>query len=616
MYLEQIQSSEDLKALSFPELSVLADELRTFLVKTVAKTGGHLAANLGVVELTIALHRVFSPENDRLIWDVGHQSYTHKILTGRREAFDTLRQFGGISGFPKSEESPADAFNTGHSSTSISAATGYAVAAKLRGEDSTAVAIIGDGALNGGMAFEALNHAGTLQVPLVVVYNDNGMSISENVSAVARRLKKIRNTRRYFNLKSNVKTTLDKIPGVGAPLKKVVINLKKQVKRLIFKDVFFEDFGFCYYGPVDGHNISAMEVLLSQAKESGEPAVVHVHTKKGKGYLPAEKDPDYFHGVSRFDFETGKPIQSPASQTWSDYFGDKLCALAEKNEKILAVTASMPCGTGLKPFAQKFPNRFFDVGIAEQHAVTFSAGLAKGGFVPCFAVYSTFLQRAYDQLLHDVALQNLHVVFCIDRSGPVGADGETHQGVFDISYLSHLPNFTVFSPSNREDFDIMLEYAFSSATGPVAIRYPRGTVLELPERLQGEKPSLAPRILCGGGDVLLVAAGAVVPDALSAAHDLKECGIFASVMDIRVIKPLPIEIVRQCAKDKKIVAVLEDNVEVGGLGQQIAAELGSPVLKFAYPDTGIVHGTVPELKEKYGLSVPQIVSRIRKEMKV
>ncbi len=606
--LDRLQNINDVKQFSDSEREALAKEIREFLVSNVSKTGGHLAANLGVVELTIALHQILDLEKDHLIWDVGHQSYVHKILTGRANRFQTLRQFGGMSGFPKSEESKADSFNTGHSSTSVSAAVGYAVGAKLRGEKSTAVAVIGDGALTGGMVFEALNHAGALQLPMIVVLNDNGMSISRNVGGVSRRLKHIRNTRRYFTFKANIKSVLSRIPVIGNPMKHLMTRTKKALKRMLVKDMFFEDFGFTYLGPVDGHNITNLEVLLQQAKDMKAPVVVHVHTKKGKGYRPAEKEPDLFHGIAEFDAVTGQPL-TKSSLDWSAYFGDALCGLAKKNPSIVAVTAAMPQGTGLTAFGKQFPARLFDVGIAEQHAVTFAAGMAKAGMLPCVAVYSTFLQRAYDQLLHDVALQNLHIVFCLDRSGPVGKDGETHQGVFDISYLSHLPNFTILSPSNREDFDRMLTYAFEVCTGPVAIRYPRGGIPKAEWKLDsGAKPQ--GNLVCEGKDVLICAVGTTVFDAWEVADRLREHNIETTVLDVQAIKPMNLELIQTHCEGKKVIVTIEDNVKTGGFGEQLAASLGKPVTIFAYPDQPIVQGSVKELKCNYGLSAEQISKQL------
>lgn len=612
MILEKITASADVKHLSDAQLKVLANEIRSFLIKHVAETGGHLAANLGVVELTIAIHHVFDVEYDRVIWDVGHQAYTHKILTGRRDAFSTLRQMDGISGFPKAEESNTDAFNTGHSSTSISAAVGYAAAAKLKGEERMSIAVIGDGSLNGGMAFEAMNHAGAMKVPMITILNDNGMSISKNVGGFSRRLKKIRNTRRYYEIKSGIKGTLDKIPVIGQPLKGRIAGAKRLLKPLVVKTVLFEDLGLHYLGPVDGHNIESLKVVLNEAKKLNEPVLVHVCTKKGKGYLPAEKNPEYFHGVSSFDSQTGQPLKVNENLDWSGAFGKYIVELAENNPKVMAITAAMPSGTGLVEFEKKFPDRFFNVGIAEQHAVTFSAGLAKAGMIPCFAVYSTFLQRGYDQLLHDVALQNLHVVFCLDRSGPVGADGETHQGVFDISYLSHLPNFTILSPSNITDLKEMLKYAVEECRGPVAIRYPRGTIKYA--KWQIDNKEIYKSAVCKeGNDVLLMAVGTTVYDAMEVAELLEEKGISAAVIDARAVRPLDEELIMKYSEGKKVIATIEDNVITGGFGQQVLALLKRDIMNFAYPDEPIVQGTVNQLKEKYGISPRQILEKIYKE---
>ncbi len=611
MTLENITASADIKHLTDAQLKGLAEEIRGFLIKNIAKTGGHLAANLGVVELTLALHQVFDVEYDRIVWDVGHQAYTHKILTGRREQFSSLRQMNGMSGFPKAEESSADAFNTGHSSTSISAAAGFAAAAKLRGEDRIAVAVIGDGSLTGGMAFEAMNHAGAMKIPLVVVLNDNGMSISKNVGGLSRRLKRLRNTRRYFSFKSNVKTTLDRIPVIGPPLKRGLHRFKKWLKPLVVQNVLFEELGFHYLGPVDGHNIEDLKVVLQQAKELQGPVFVHVRTKKGKGYVPAEKNPEFFHGVSSFDSQTGRPLKMTENPDWSARFGEHLISLAEKNPKVVAITAAMPMGTGLKTFQERFPSRYFNVGIAEQHAVTFAAGLAKVGMTPCFAVYSTFLQRGYDQLLHDVALQNLHVVFCVDRCGPVGADGETHQGVFDISYLSHLPGFTILSPSNDRDFRAMLTYAIEECKGPVAIRYPRGEVQHGIWPEEKMLPVTTAALRRDGTDVLMVATGVTIYDALAAANLLAEQGISMAVLEIRSIKPLDRVTIEKYCAGKKLVVSLEDNVRTGGLGQQLIDLIQRKLLILAYPDQPILQGTIPQIKEKYGLSAERIAERIQ-----
>ncbi len=608
--LEKISGPQELKNLNNDELKALAREIRGFLVDRVSKTGGHLAANLGVVELTIAVCLEFEPYKDRIVWDVGHQSYVYKILTGRADRFDTLRKLDGLSGFPKISESDADAFNSGHSSTSISAATGFAAAEKLKGTDVRAIAITGDGALTGGMAFEALNHAGSAKLPVIVLLNDNGMSISRNVGGLSKRLKKIRSTYRYYRLKNEVKSVLDKIPLVGGPLKKVIRNIKGAARKALLPSSLFEDLGFKYLGPVDGHNINDLRTVLRRAKDLKEPVIVHINTHKGKGYQPAEKSPDFFHGIQRFDEKTGKPLGNQ-EKDWSAAFGEKLCEIAKENEKVVAVTAAMPLGTGLAQFASSFPKRFFDVAIAEQHAVTFSAGLARGGFVPVVAVYSTFLQRAYDQMIHDVALMGLRVVLCIDRCGVVGGDGETHQGVFDIAYMTQIPSMTVLSPSNKADLDAMLDYAVNTASGPVSIRYPRGSVCEMEvEPLDVTRA----RLLKDGNDVLIAAVGVSVYDALAAAEKLEEEGISASVADVRCIKPIDKDFMRKNAEGKRLIVSIEDGIETGGFGQQLESLIGIDVFKFAYPDEPIVQGSVEELKKKYGLDSESIVKKIREQL--
>lgn len=613
MYLERLQQQpEILKSLGNTELMVLCDEIRDFLIQHVAKTGGHLAANLGVVELTIALHLIFDVYKDQLIWDVGHQSYVHKILTGRAAQFDSLRQFGGLSGFPKTSENISDRFNTGHSSTSISAALGFAKANELQHKDASAIAVIGDGAMTGGMAFEAINHAGSSKTPLIVVLNDNGMSISKNVGGLSKSLKRIRNTNRYYQFKSEIKSILDHIPVFGKPLKNALIVLKRAMKNIILQNAVFEDMGFTYLGPVDGHNIADLCTVLAQAKKRREPVLVHVHTKKGKGYSFAEKNPGKFHGVQRFDFSTGEPVDKAMGMSWSQCFGEELCKIAAKNEKILAITAAMPQGTGLEKFFRLFPDRAFDVGIAEQHAVTFAAGLASAGFIPCFAVYSTFLQRAYDQVLHDVALQNLHVIFCIDRCGPVGNDGETHQGVYDISFLSHIPNIRILAPANKIELCEMLSYAVTQVEGPVAIRYPRGTVTE--RSIKGEKEITRAISVCNGEDVLLLCVGTTVWDGREAAEILNKKNIGVQVVHVRSIKPIDLQTIKQYAKGKKMIASVEDNVLIGGFGEQVEVLLKQPVLKFGYPDHPVIQGSIKELKQLYGVDGEHIALQVEKKL--
>lgn len=592
---------KDLKEMNTDELNAVASRIRRFLIESISKTGGHLAANLGVVELTIALFLEFDPYFDRIVWDVGHQAYVHKMLTGRADEFDTLRKLDGISGFPKMSESKADAFNTGHSSTSVSAATGFAAAARLRGTSERAIAVIGDGAMTGGMVYEALNHAVSENLPIIVVLNDNGMSISKNVGGIANRLKRMRSTGRYYRLKADVKSVLSYVPIVGRPLKKTISRVKRAVRKLLLPATLFEDLGFKYLGPCDGHNINDLRIILKQAKKLNAPVVVHVNTKKGKGYVHAERKPDFFHGVQSFDADTGKTKEG--QQSWSDYFGKKLCSLAEENPKLVAVTAAMPLGTGLSEFSKKFPDRYFDVAIAEQHAVTFSAAMAVGGFVPIAAIYSTFLQRAFDQIIHDCALMNLHTIFCIDRCGTVGSDGETHQGVFDIAYMTQIPNMTVLSPSNKMDFDTMLDFAVNKIDSPVAIRYPRGEIKQL--ELEPVEPTKA-RLVKDGTDVLIVAVGITVYDALEAAELLKAQGISAAVADARCIKPIDADFMKKHSADKRLIVTVEDGVQIGGFGQQLESLIGKRVLKFAYPDKPIVQGSCLQLKDKYGVSAEKI----------
>lgn len=625
MILEKINDDNDLRKLNESELKLLAKEIRSFLISTISKTGGHLASNLGVVELTIALHSAFNLDNnDSIVWDVGHQSYTHKILSGRKNDFFTLRKYGGISGFPKRSEDIRDTFNTGHSSTSISAAVGIAKANELLLNNGKSIAVIGDGAMTGGMVLEAINHSGQNIKNLIVILNDNEMSISKNVGGMARALKRLRNTKRYFKLKTDVKTALDSIPVVGTPTKYGIQKVKNDIKKLVIEeDSFFEGFGFTYLGPIDGHNFNELFSVLNYAKTINKPVFLHVYTKKGKGYTPAEINPGLYHGVGKFEPDTGKIMQSSNKLSWSDCFGESLCKLADVNNKIVAVTAAMPAGTGLKSFSKLYPKRFFDVGIAEQHAVTFSAGIATKGFIPVFAVYSTFLQRAYDQILHDVALQNIHVIFAIDRSGPVGEDGETHQGIYDISYLSHIPNMTVLSPATADDLDKMLKYAIEKLNGPVAIRYPRGSSLD---NIDFDNTYLEPltedsfkksRVISSNNnsDVTIISVGVMLKNVLLAKEILENKGIRVSIIDTVCIKPIDVDTIKRETITSKIVAVVENNVEIGGFGQQIESILSRPVIKFAYNDTPLVQGTVKELEHINGLTPQEIANKIENEIK-
>ncbi len=610
MILDRMKS-ETVKTLNISEKEKLAKEIRRFLVENVSKTGGHLASNLGAVELTIALHSVFDPYTDRIVFDVGHQSYTHKILTGRMDKFDTLRQFGGISGFPKTQESDADAFNTGHSSTSVSAALGFAEAARLSGEQYHSIAVIGDGALSGGMAFEALNQAGNNRTPLIVVLNDNGMSISQNVGALAKRLKRVRNANKYFNLKEDVKTVFDNIPVVGEATKRIAGSFKNGLKRVFVPGSFFESFGFKYLGPVDGHNISELITVLEYAKTLDEPVLMHTVTKKGKGYAPAEKEPNLYHGVGVFDPKIGINKDEKKPRTWAGVFGDTLCELSAKNKNIVAITAAMPDSTGLSEFAKLYPKRFFDVGIAEQNAVTFGAGLASSGLTPVFAVYSTFLQRAYDQILHDVALQNLHMVFCVDHCGLSGDDGETHHGVYDIAFLSHMPSLKILSPSNEADFKEMLDFAINELSGPVAVRYPKGNITDAYKPEEMTSP-LNGRVLSNGDDILIIGVGTMCEQALKAKEILDAENISASVIDLRAVKPMDAELIKEYALSAKVVAAVEDGVVIGGVGERISALLGRDVLKFGYPDAPVIQGKNSEIMKYYGIDADGIAREIAK----
>ncbi len=610
--LDVVKSSDDVKKLNIPELTALAAEIRSFLVENISQHGGHLSSNLGTVELTLALHKVFDFSSDKIVWDVGHQSYTHKIITGRKDAFSTLRRKDGISGFPKTEESETDAFNTGHSSTSVSAALGFAKAFELQGKEACAVAVLGDGALTGGMAYEALNHAGSSKTPLIVILNDNGMSISRNVGGVSQYLRKMSSRSAYIAVKKSVKKFLSNLPLVGKPFERFAHRGKRLLKKILLQKKLFENMGLEYLGPVDGHDFKELITIIDYAKSLKRPVIVHAVTKKGKGYEPSEKNPSLFHGVGKFDAETGEVAES-SERTFSEAFGEEIVRLGEKNEKIVCVTAAMPLGTGLSEFAEKFPHRFFDVGIAEQHAVTFSAAMAKEGLVPVFAVYSTFLQRGYDQLLHDVALQNLHAVFAVDRAGASGNDGETHQGIYDFSYLSHLPNMTVLAPATTEELKAMLDFAVNRVEGPVALRYPKGEISF------GNAKCLPVELGHGvaereGDDVLIVAAGAQVAEALKAAEILGGSGISVAVMNVRFLKPFDEALFRKMAEGKKLIAVTEDNVCIGGLTDTVRRYADRKVTEFAFPDVPLVQGSIREQKMLAFVDAESMAEKIKAEL--
>ncbi len=568
--LEHINSPNDVKKLTTNELIQLAAEIRTFLIESVSKTGGHLASNLGVVELTLAIDKVFQLPQDKVIWDVGHQTYVHKLLTGRRARFETLRQYGGMSGFPKCDESPYDCFNTGHSSTSISAALGMAKARDIKGEDNFIAAVIGDGALTGGMAFEALNDAGILKKNFIVILNDNEMSISRNVGGISGYLTKLRSSLAYFHFKAATERAFRKIPVIGTPTVYLLKKIKDNIRHLFTAHTIFEDLGFTYLGPIDGHDIKLLSFVLESAKRVNGPVLVHILTKKGKGYEFAEKYPTKFHGISRFCVDTGDLVQQKKGKDYSAVFGKSLLELAEQLPNVCSVTAAMPVGTGLTPFAVKYPDRFFDVGIAEQHAVTFAAGLAKGGFLPVVAVYSSFLQRAYDQILHDVCLQNLHIIFCVDRAGVVGEDGETHQGLFDISFLAAMPNMSLLAPSNFTELAEMLHYAVAEHDGPIALRYPRGGMQYSGETIApfafGE-----PIAVAEGSDVCILCAGNTLCAAMDARKLLSKENISAAVINLRTLFPLNRVFLQKVMLQYPLIVTMEDGIRRGGIGEAIAA---------------------------------------------
>ena len=605
-YLSRIHSPADLKKLNTPGLSLLCSEIRLFLVDMLSKTGGHLASNLGVVELTVALHYVFDTPIDKIVWDVGHQAYVHKILTGRKAAFDTLRQFGGISGFPKPKESSHDCFGTGHSSTSISAALGFAVSRDLAGEEYSVIAVIGDGSMTGGMAYEAMNNAGRLNSNMLVILNDNQMSISENVGSISKYLNDIRTAPSYLGAKRGVHRILEKIPVVGGGIHSLIERTKDGIKYLLVPGVLFEELGFNYVGPVDGHNLEQLITVLRNVQKMSGPVLLHVYTTKGKGYDRAETAPAEYHGVNSFDIATGDPLETKVGDTYSDVFGKAMLRLAKRNDKIIAVTAAMPDGTGLSKFAKKYPKRFFDVGIAEPHAVTFSAAMAKNGFLPVVAIYSAFLQRAYDQIVNDVCIQNLHVIFAIDRSGINGPDGETHQGVFDISFLAHIPNLTIMSPVNKRELIEMLEFA-EKLDGPVAIRFPRGPALGiLSDKVMPIELGRA-QIFgdCDKEGVAIVALGAMMDIGYEVYTRLIDSGFKAALINPRFVKPLDLDMANRL-QSYRLAVVLEDNVETGGFSSLLPVR----VLRIAFPDVFIEQGERGKLLEKYGMDADSVYAKI------
>lgn len=603
--LDSIQKPNDIRDIPPEYYPQLAQEIRDFLIEHISQTGGHLASNLGAVELTMALHLFLHFPEDKLVWDVGHQSYTHKILTGRKDQFDTLRQYGGLSGFPKRKESPCDAFDTGHSSTSISAGLGLVKARDLEGRNNTVVSVIGDGALTGGMALEAINNASKLNTNFIIVLNDNGMSISPNVGGFSMYLNDIRTSDSYLHLRDKIYYSMnDNLPKMV----KGIQRAKNSLKQLMIPGMMFEDMGITYLGPVDGHDIGAMLKVFQDARRINKTVLVHVITTKGKGYGPAEKHPSRFHGTGPFDIATGLPKASKSKAAWTDIFSTVMIKLATRDPKIVAITAAMEEGVGLKRFHNIFPDRFFDVGIAEQHAVTFAAGLAVGGLTPVVCIYSSFLQRAYDQIIHDVCIQNLHVIFAVDRAGLVGADGETHQGIFDISYLCSVPNMTVMAPKNKWELSDMMKFA-DAGSGPVAIRYPRGAACDTMQEYREPISAGKAEVLVREKDILLLALGSMVETAMQVRDDLKKRGLSVSVVNARFAKPIDTGMLDSFVRNHSLIVTMEENVRTGGFGERVLEYLNRAghmdgsltVLNIAIPDEFVPHGGVPVLRQVLGI---------------
>ena len=609
--LENINSPKDLKKLSILEEQKLAEEIRQYILEIVSENGGHLASNLGVVELTLALHTVFDFEKDKIVWDVGHQTYVHKILTGRREALKTLRKLNGIAGFPKTNESKYDFFNTGHSSTSISAALGMARARDLKKENYSVLAVIGDGAMTGGMALEALNDVGYSKTKMTIILNDNEMSISPNIGGLNMLLSKLRTKRMYTRTNVIMKKRINEIPVIGKPIVKIVQTIKRSIKQLIIPKMFFEDIGFTYLGPVDGHNIEELQSILTLSKQIDNPVLIHVLTKKGKGYKIAEKNPDKFHATGPFDIQTGN-AKKAKGKDYSKVFGDKLIELAEKNDKIVAITASMKDGTGLTEFSKKFPERFFDIGIAEQHALGLAAGMAIDGMIPVVPIYSSFYQRGYDQVIHDIALQNLPVVMCVDRAGIVGADGETHQGTLDMAFFRLVPNLTILAPKDFRELEDMLAFAVDLKK-PVVIRYPRGGEDKEPFEKHETIEEGKAEILKEGNDLSIVTIGKMVAKGMKIAKKLQDKGINAEVINARFLKPLDEQTIKKSIEKNKKVITIEDGTIINGLGTAIKELIVDnhmediEIKAYAYPDMFIQHGSVEELEKIYHLDVDDIV---------
>ena len=618
MVLDKIKKANDIKKLSPQEVDILRDEIREFLIDSISVTGGHLASNLGVVELTMALHLSLDLPTDKIVWDVGHQSYTHKILTGRKDGFASLRKFGGMSGFPKTDESDCDCFNTGHSSTSISAGLGLAMARQITGDDYHVVSVIGDGALTGGMAYEALNNASSIESNFIIVLNDNNMSISENVGGVSHYLSGFRTADAYRDLKNNVMNSLNQIPVYGERMVKRIRNTKSSIKQLFIPGMFFEEMGIIYLGPVDGSDIGEMCRIFEEAKRVDGPVLVHVITKKGAGYLPAEKFPARFHGAEPFDIATGLPKNKRTKANYTDVFSTVMVKAGERNEKLVAITAAMADGTGLRRYRRCYPKRFFDVGIAEGHAVTFAAGLAKAGLIPVFAVYSSFLQRGFDQIIHDVCIQKLHVIFAIDRAGLVGSDGETHQGIFDISYLSQIPNMTVLAPKNKWELSDMMKFAIDF-DDPIAIRYPRGLAYDGLKEYRSPIRFAKSETIFKGTDVAILALGSMVKTAETVCGILKEHGITATLINARFAKPFDGEVIKSLTAYHHTIVTMEENVKSAGFGEHVAEYLEDngidlKLINISIPDAYVEHGNVDKLKEMLKIDALSVADRIINEV--
>lgn len=619
MILENINKANDIKKINKEDYGILADEIRECIIENVSKNGGHLSSSLGVVELTMALHLTMNLPKDKILWDVGHQAYAHKILTGRRESFNTLREYNGISGFPSRKESECDAFGMGHASTSLSAALGYVKARELSGDNYNVVSVIGDGALTGGLAFEALNNASAINSNMIIILNDNEMSISKNVGGISRLLNSTRTSEKYNEFKDSVKNRLSKIPGCGDEIIGRIHKTKSSIKHLFVPGMLFEDMGITYLGPIDGHDINKLIKIINMAKRVNHAVVIHIHTTKGKGYYFAEKKPSFFHGVDPFDIETGKLINNTKSIKYSDVFSNEIVEMAKKDDKIVAITAAMGSGTGLKKFEKNFPNRFFDVGIAEEHAVTFAAGLACAGYKPYVAIYSTFLQRAFDQILHDVCIQKLPVRFIVERAGIVGKDGITHQGIFDISYLNIIPDITIMAPKNKRELRAMMKFT-ENFEMPVAIRFPRGEAVDDYDDIDDPVVLGKSEILQKGSKIAILAVGSCVKMTKQINSNLLEKGITPTIINVRFIKPFDTELIEKIAKEHELIVTMEENVCTGGFGQSVLSYLNNKetdveVLNIGLEDKFIEHGKVDVLMSANNLDAGKITSDILKRIK-